>query len=147
MPRVICPENTHTHKHSRERGKEREIRREKERGERKEDKKSNTFVIPLRFVKRRVMIDILKKNSINIHVRLASIWHRYPQEFLRYDPSNIGPDLWNLCIRALSAHLAAEFNILLSRWKHFWLMAIVHTGRWGKMDRNDCHTDFKTLRL
>jgi hypothetical protein len=43
-------------------------------------------------------------------------------------------------IRALSAHLAAEFNILRGRWQHAWLVAIVPPERWGKMDRNDCHT-------
>jgi hypothetical protein len=37
-------------------------------------------------------------------------------------------------IRALSAHLAAEFNILLGRWQHAWLVAIVPPKRWGKMD-------------
>jgi hypothetical protein len=51
-------------------------------------------------------------------------------------------------IRALSAHSAAEFNILPGRWQHAWLVAIVPPERWGKMDRNDCHTawgNFKTL--
>jgi hypothetical protein len=43
-------------------------------------------------------------------------------------------------IRALSAHSAAEFNILPSRWQHVWLVAIVPPERWGKMDRNDCYT-------
>jgi hypothetical protein len=28
-------------------------------------------------------------------------------------------------IRALSAHLVAEFNILPGRWQHVWLVAIV----------------------
>jgi hypothetical protein len=54
----------------------------------------------------------------------------------------------NIFIRALSAHSAAEFNILPSRWQHIWLVAIVPPVRWGKMDRNDCHTawgNFKTL--
>jgi hypothetical protein len=54
----------------------------------------------------------------------------------------------NNCIRALSAHLAAEFNISPGRWQHVWLVAIVPTKRWGEMDRNDCHTawgNFKTL--
>jgi hypothetical protein len=53
---------------------------------------------------------------------------------------------WN--IRALSAHLAAEFNISPGRWQHVWLVAIVPLERWGKMDRNYCHTawgNFKTL--
>jgi hypothetical protein len=52
------------------------------------------------------------------------------------------------CIRALSAHSAAEFNISPGRWQRVWLVAIVPTERWGKMDRNDCHTawgKFKTL--
>jgi hypothetical protein len=51
-------------------------------------------------------------------------------------------------IRALSAHSAAEFNSSPGRWHHVWLVAIVPPERWGKMDRNDCHTawgDFKTL--
>jgi hypothetical protein len=51
-------------------------------------------------------------------------------------------------IRALSAHSAAEFNISPGSWQHVWLAAIVPTERWGKMDRNDCHTawgNFKTL--
>jgi hypothetical protein len=51
-------------------------------------------------------------------------------------------------IRALSAHSAAEFNISPGRWQHVWLVAIVPPKRWGKMDRNDCHTaweNFKTL--
>ncbi len=51
-------------------------------------------------------------------------------------------------IRALSAHSAAEFNISPGRWQHVWLVAIVPPERWGKMDRNDCHTawgNFKTL--
>jgi hypothetical protein len=43
-------------------------------------------------------------------------------------------------IRALSAHLAAEFNISPGWWQHVWLVAIVPTERWGKMDRNDCYT-------
>jgi hypothetical protein len=37
-------------------------------------------------------------------------------------------------IRALSAHLGAEFNILPGRWQHVWLVAIVPPKRWGKMD-------------
>jgi hypothetical protein len=59
---------------------------------------------------------------------------------------------WHMCssppIRALSAQSAAEFNISPGRWQHLWLMAIVPPKRWGKMDRNDCHTawgNFKTL--
>jgi hypothetical protein len=51
-------------------------------------------------------------------------------------------------IRALSAHSAAEFNSSPGRWQHVWLVAIVPPERWGKMDRNDCHTawgNFKTL--
>jgi hypothetical protein len=51
-------------------------------------------------------------------------------------------------IRALSAHSAAEFNISPGRWQHLWLVAIVPPKRWGKIDRNDCHTawgNFKTL--
>jgi hypothetical protein len=51
-------------------------------------------------------------------------------------------------IRALSVHLAAEFNILPDRWQHVWLVAIVPHERWGKMDRNYCNTawgSFKTL--
>jgi hypothetical protein len=51
-------------------------------------------------------------------------------------------------IRALSAHSAAEFNILPDRWQHVWLLAIVPPQRWGEMDRNECHTawgNFKTL--
>jgi hypothetical protein len=39
-----------------------------------------------------------------------------------------------LNIRALSAHLAAEFNISLGRWQHVWLVAIVPHKRWGKME-------------
>jgi hypothetical protein len=37
-------------------------------------------------------------------------------------------------IRALSAHLAAEFNILPGSWQHVWLVAIVPPKRWRKMD-------------
>jgi hypothetical protein len=37
-------------------------------------------------------------------------------------------------LRALSARLAAEFNISPGRWKHVWLVAIVPPKRWGKMD-------------
>jgi hypothetical protein len=51
-------------------------------------------------------------------------------------------------IRALSAHSAAEFNSSTGRWQQVWLVAIVPPERWGKMDRNDCHTawgSFKTL--
>jgi hypothetical protein len=51
-------------------------------------------------------------------------------------------------IRALSAHLAAELNILPVRWQHLWLVAIVPPEIWGEMDINDCHTawgNFKTL--
>jgi hypothetical protein len=50
--------------------------------------------------------------------------------------------------RALSAHSAAECNSSPGRWQHVWLVAIVPPERWGKMDRNDCHTawgSFKTL--
>jgi hypothetical protein len=36
-------------------------------------------------------------------------------------------------IRALSAHLTAEFNILLGRWQQAWLVSIVPPKRWGKM--------------
>jgi hypothetical protein len=53
-----------------------------------------------------------------------------------------------LPIRALSAHLAAEFNISPGRWQYIWLVAIVPPERWGKMDGNDCHTawgNFKAL--
>jgi hypothetical protein len=45
-------------------------------------------------------------------------------------------------------HSAAEFNSLPGRWQHVWLVAIVPPERWGKMDKNDCHTawgNFKTL--
>jgi hypothetical protein len=55
-----------------------------------------------------------------------------------------------LLIRALSAHSAAEFNILPGRWQHIWLVAIVPPKRWGEMDRNDCHTawgNFKRLHF
>jgi hypothetical protein len=51
-------------------------------------------------------------------------------------------------VRALSAHSSAEFNISPGRWQHVWLVAIVSPARWGKMDRNNCHTalvNFKTL--
>jgi hypothetical protein len=51
-------------------------------------------------------------------------------------------------IRALSAHSAAEFNSSPGRGQHVWLVSIVPPKRWGKMDRNDCHTawgSFKTL--
>jgi hypothetical protein len=50
--------------------------------------------------------------------------------------------------RALSAHSAVEFSILPGRWQHVWVVAIVSTERWGKVDRNYCHTargNFKTL--
>jgi hypothetical protein len=42
-----------------------------------------------------------------------------------------------VCIRALSSHSAAEFNISPDRWQHLWLVAIVPPERWGKMDIND----------
>jgi hypothetical protein len=54
------------------------------------------------------------------------------------------------CIRALSAHSAAEFNILHGRWQHVWLVAIVPVKRWGEMDRNDYYAawgNFKTFFL
>jgi hypothetical protein len=35
---------------------------------------------------------------------------------------------------ALSARIAAEFNISPGRWKHVWLVAIVPPERWGEMD-------------
>jgi hypothetical protein len=41
---------------------------------------------------------------------------------------------------------AAEFNILPGRWQHVWLVDIVPPKRWGKMDRNDCHTAWGNLR-
>jgi hypothetical protein len=53
-----------------------------------------------------------------------------------------------VAIRALSAHSAGEFNSSPGRWQQVWLVAIVPPERWGKMDRNDCHTawgSFKTL--
>jgi hypothetical protein len=37
-------------------------------------------------------------------------------------------------IPALSAHLAAEFNISPGRWQHVWLVSIVPPKRWGKID-------------
>jgi hypothetical protein len=49
-------------------------------------------------------------------------------------------------IRALLAHSKAKFNISPGRWQHVWLVAIVPPERWGKMDRNDCHTAWGTLR-
>jgi hypothetical protein len=49
-------------------------------------------------------------------------------------------------IRALSAHLAAQFNILPARWQHVWLVAIVPPKRWGKMDLNYCHTAWGNLK-
>jgi hypothetical protein len=54
----------------------------------------------------------------------------------------------SVLIRALSAHSAAEFNSSPGRWQQVWLVAIVPPERWGKMDKNDCHTawgSFKTL--
>jgi hypothetical protein len=50
------------------------------------------------------------------------------------------------CIRALSAHSAAEFNISPGRWQHIWLVAIVPPKRWEKMDRNDCHTEWGNFK-
>jgi hypothetical protein len=47
---------------------------------------------------------------------------------------------WKKGSLALSAHLAAKFNISPGRWQHVWLVAIVPPERWGKTDRNDCHT-------
>jgi hypothetical protein len=49
-------------------------------------------------------------------------------------------------IRALSAHSAAEFNISPGRWQQVWLVAIGPPERWGKMDRNDCHTALVNLK-
>jgi hypothetical protein len=49
------------------------------------------------------------------------------------------------CLSALSA---AEFNISPGRWHQVWLVAIAPPERWGKMDRNGCHTawgNFNTL--
>jgi hypothetical protein len=40
------------------------------------------------------------------------------------------------CIRALSVHSSAEFNILPCRWQHARLVAIILSERWGKIDRN-----------
>jgi hypothetical protein len=54
----------------------------------------------------------------------------------------------SIYIRALSAHSADEFNSSPGRCQPVWLVAIVPPERWGKMDRNDCHTawgNFKTL--
>jgi hypothetical protein len=51
-----------------------------------------------------------------------------------------------LCIRALSAHSAAKFNISPGRWQHVWLVAIVSPERWGEIDRNDCHTAWGNLK-
>jgi hypothetical protein len=59
-----------------------------------------------------------------------------------------GSKISHFCIRALSAHSVAKFNISPGRWQHVCLVAIVPPERWGKMDRNDCHTawgNFKTL--
>jgi hypothetical protein len=56
--------------------------------------------------------------------------------------------LKSIYIRALSAHSAVEFNSSPGRWQHVWLVANVPPERWGKMDRNDCHTawgNFKKL--
>jgi hypothetical protein len=46
----------------------------------------------------------------------------------------------SICIRALSAQSAAEFNISPSRLQHVRLVAIVSPERWGEMDKNGCHT-------
>jgi hypothetical protein len=48
-------------------------------------------------------------------------------------------------IRALSAHSAADFNSSPGRWQQVWLVAIVPPDRWGKMDKNDCHTAWGSL--
>jgi hypothetical protein len=52
-----------------------------------------------------------------------------------------------IAIRALSAHSAAKFNISPDRWQHVWLVAIVSPERWGKMDRNDCHTAWGNFKI
>jgi hypothetical protein len=55
---------------------------------------------------------------------------------------------YDISIRSLSAHSAAEFNISPGRWQQVWFVAIVPPERWGKMDGNDFHTawgDFKAL--
>jgi hypothetical protein len=70
------------------------------------------------------------------------IWQQWNLIYIQYAFLKIIP------IRALSAHSAAEFNISPGRWQQVWLVAIVPPNRWGKMDRNDCHTawgNFKTL--
>jgi hypothetical protein len=44
--------------------------------------------------------------------------------------------------------LSSRVNNSPGRWQQVWLVAIVPPERWGKMDRNDCHTawgSFKTL--
>jgi hypothetical protein len=59
--------------------------------------------------------------------------------------SFIGPTFHSciqLAIRALSAHSATEFNISPGRGTAIWPVAIVSTQRSGKMDRNDCYTQY-----
>jgi hypothetical protein len=54
--------------------------------------------------------------------------------------------LESVFIRALSAHSAAEFNILPGRWQHVWLVAIVPTERWGKWTEMTATQHGGTLR-
>jgi hypothetical protein len=42
--------------------------------------------------------------------------------------------------------LSSQFNILPGRRQHVWLVAIVPPERWGKMDKNDCHTAWGNLK-
>jgi hypothetical protein len=49
-------------------------------------------------------------------------------------------------IRALSAHSAAEFNILPGRWQHLWLVAIVPPKRGGKWTEMTATQHGGTLR-
>jgi hypothetical protein len=63
-----------------------------------------------------------------------------------YDIDISNTDKYFIRIRALSAHSAAEFNILPGGWQHLWLVAIFPPKRWGKMDRNDCHTAWGNLK-
>jgi hypothetical protein len=42
--------------------------------------------------------------------------------------------------------LTQQPSLTFCRWQQVWLVAIVPPKRWGKMDRNDCHTAWGNLK-
>jgi hypothetical protein len=86
-----------------------------------------------------------KQKQVNLPFQSQIHFSGKPDFTIKVHTNKIGS---LFAIRALSAHSAAEFNSSPGRWQHVWLLAIVPPERWGKMDRNDCHTawgNFKTL--